>query len=208
MRGSLAFRIFITLAAAARVALAEIQIQAEWDAQTQEQNAAVQNPIALGQGVSSSLSDVYYAAGVPAVPSPPVAINGQLVPLSGPAPPPPPPGSAPPPPGYTGKTPAPAASSGLGTSDTVLVVAGIGLGVVGLLCCAWYGCSWRGISAGPRLPPVIPYRIPGPAGYTPVPPGYTPAPSGYTPHPSEYNPAPSAPDYGSVHVFKVPTAGY
>ena len=90
----------------------------------------------------------------------------------------------------------------------MLVVAGICLGVVGLLSCAWYGCAWRGIGARPKLPPVIPYRIPVPAGYTPVPPGYTPAPSGYTPQPAEYNPAPSAPDYGSVHVFKVPTGGY
>lgn len=189
------------MAAVARAALGQLQIQAEWDALTQEQNAAVQNPVALGQGISSGLPDVYYAAGVPAVPSPPVAINGQLVPLSGPSPPPPPPppGSAPPP--SSGKTPSPPASSGLGTSDTVLVVAGIGLGVVGLLSCAWYGCSWRGISTGPKLPPVIPYRIPAPAGYTPIPPGYTP-------QPAEYNPAPSAPDYGSVHVFKVPNGSY
>ena len=193
MRGALALQILFTIAAAAQVALGQIQIKAEWDAQTQEQNVAAQNPVALGQGIISELPDVYLAAGVEPVVNSPVSVSGQLVPLSGPSPPPPPPGSAPPP----AKTPAPA-SSGLSTSDTVLAGAGIALGVVGLLACAWYACGWRAaIEIGPKLPPVIPYRIPAPAGYSPAPAGYSPAPS-----------APPLPDSESVHVFKVPNGGY
>ena len=180
----------------------QLQVSAQYDVETQEQQQAAVNTQALGTAISGGLAEVYGAAGLPPESGGAVLVGGALVSPPAPAPPPPPsPAPTPPPPPATGN------SGGGGEVNTWLVVAALVISVVGVGgVVVWY-CVRKGSKEKVKLPPEIPYKIrpqpspqpqPQPQPQPPSQPRPQPPPIYYSPppQPAYYaQPPPQQPAY-------------
>lgn len=142
------FALFFVVAAGAQ----QIQVQAEWIAETPQQVQIAQQQASLENALVESMPPVYEALGVPADSGTGAVVNGQLRAISGPSPPPPP--SAPPPPP---SAPPPAPKGEESSDSNTLVIVAVVLGVVLVLGLVAWGVLRR--PSAPCLPPPLPYKL-------------------------------------------------
>ena len=182
------FAIVFVLLLKTLCALGEIQVNAEWDADTSEQQSAAINERALATQLASSLGTVYEAAGISADVGRSAQVGGALVREDGGSPattPSPPPGVPSPPPSK------PVVVQESSSDNTGLVVAALAIGLVGLVGVAGWYCLRRPSAAKILLPPEIPYKIKPPQPQPQQPVYYSPLPTAPPPpQPSYYAPPP------------------
>ena len=208
LRGFRVSRLFFVVACIARYALADIEVEAEYNIETPQQLQVATNTQQLQTGIASNMASVYSAYNGQSDTPASAMVNGEIIVQAPPVPAPPP--SSPRPPSPPPPPPSPSSGGGGGSDDVVLVV-GLVIGGVGLLAIGAY--AWMRTSHGKppeRQSEVIPVKVCPPQdhrGYTPLAPqpGNCPAPPqsqpGYCPVPPQsqhgyYTPPPqSQPGY-------------
>lgn len=140
------FALFFVVAAGAE----QIQVQAEWIAETPQQVQIAQQQASLENALVESMPPVYQALGVPADSGAGAVVSGQLRAISGPSPPP---SAPPPPPG----APPPAPKAEESSDSNTLVIVAVVLGVVLVLGLVAWGVLRR--PSAPCLPPPLPYKL-------------------------------------------------